>query len=151
VEIIKALLECAGKLGIPFVIIFSLVLFHADIELLFTRAQKAQFGGNVISFEVANGVVDLRPLALYWLMQAAREGDAIVYRYDSLTVDDLRALSEIQDKGLATFKIEERKPSDQRNAEEFGTKGVDISATAKGMRFLASIGLDLGKKSPSVH
>ena len=150
-EIIKALLECAGKLGIPFAIIFFLVLFHTDIEGLFARAQKAQFGANVITFEVPNGVVDLHPLALFWLMQAAREGEGEAYRYDSPTVDDFKALSEIQNKGLATFRVEERKPSDQRNAEEFGTKAVNISATATGRRFLAAIGLDLGKKSPSAN
>jgi hypothetical protein len=146
VEIVKALLECFGKLGLPLAIIVFVVLFRADLGRLFARAQKAQFGENVITFDVPKVFqepLDLRPLALFWLMQAARHGEGQRYNYDSLKEDDFSALAELQRKGLATFGVEERNTKDERDARTFGRKEMKIVASAKGGEFLKAIGLEI--------
>lgn len=144
-EIVKAILDCVGKLGIPVAVIVFLLLFRHDMSELFARAHSAKFGENTITFDlprISKGTIDLHPVALYWLMQAAKRPNT-EYRHDFLTPEDFNALDELTNKGLATYVVTERKPTSDADAKFFGTKSIHITATSKGLEFLQAIGLEL--------
>jgi hypothetical protein len=130
-ERLKAVLEFAGKLILPVVILTVVIMFKPVIEQLPGTAESAEFMGIAIKFRATPGFRgDLTPKALYYLIGASEGGGV---RYE--TRDQTQPIDELRDKGLVSVSI---KRNTVGSPEMRGT-WAELEPTAAGRQFLEAM------------
>jgi hypothetical protein len=144
VEIVRIFGDLIGKLFIPLAVLVIALMYQSEVSRLISRTKSAKFGETSIAFDAPSslgGAIELHPVSLYYLMGAAKSTSG-GWNYEALSTFERDQIQELATKGLANVEVKDRQNKDERDAQIFGRKSMNIVLTPKGIEFLKYIGLE---------